>query len=224
MELSSSSDKPIGRTGWDVLASSRFFILAGLVLVLLLVLSIAYPDGMRSIVQSVNGAIDAFQPYLLPLLAGAFLAHYVYDNYVAQYTLLLVWNGETARVGCYAFSKMHFMRVAKEHDPAPLMTTDFGSSIYLAKSYDALEQTIDFAYIHDAKLSPLEVFSNLASYHSLVKATSRLSLELAELKNLTEVKSVAIANDILQSEHEMLAQIIGLKNEAQEAVNDVQSS
>ena len=209
-----SSDPKVGRTGWDVLASSKLFFIFLLVAVGIVAFCYFSSDSLSEIAVSFDKFLNDNKYYLLSIVAGALLAKYVYEHYIISPVVVFVDNPELD-IACWRFSRSYFAKITKANDALNPLATSYGEPFYYAKSYDPLKHEIDLGYIHSRDVSPSWIYSVRENYYTFLKSLHESQVRSVLLEDAPFTEGVDISRKVIKSHLEKLSRILGIDDSIQ---------
>jgi len=170
----------VGRTGYDVLAGSKLFILLIFLFVLAMACLIMWPDAVVSAVNSAISVASDNSSFLIPIVLGWWCGRYIFRRWIQKDIIILVEPLKEPSY-CVRMSDSTFARYTRKNgllNPEPTIS---GRVMYRAKSIDFENCLIDGGWIHERKTSPGLVFTRKSKYYDFLEGYRKARERVLEL-------------------------------------------
>lgn len=186
-----------GRTGWDFLVRSGPNILVIVVILALVVLAVANPGALDSLIAWVReNAV-----YAMPLILGFLFGRHLYRRYLRQYVIVQVEDPEHNVQAEYEVSRQRFESFHPTDGIVRPVSTMAGIPLYRMLEFDPLTMEGRAAWCHDPDTDLSAVLLIRERWESLVKHDHDATLRAEELATLAYAESYRhgreLANDLL---------------------------
>lgn len=197
----------VGRTGYDVLASSKLFLFLFLLFIVGIVVLILFPDMVVAAVNGIIDTISANTSYFIPIVLGWWCGRYIYRRWIQHDVIVLVEPLKEPSY-CVRMSDLTFAVFTRKNgllNPEPTRT---GGVMYRAKSIDYEKKEIDGGWIHEKKTSPGMVFTRKSKYYDFLEGYRKAKERVLELTDTPFVEGTDYGMKFVRKNIELQESVI----------------
>ena len=206
-----SESTAVGRTGWDILVSSKKY-LYGLIAftvigtMLIALVAMGYLPVMEQLV------IEYWPVLISPAIGFVAASETVKRLYMRTGVVVLVVNTQEMTLELYIIPEETYKLMNPVGNTVVFKTT-FGRLVYLARDINWNNMTIDYGWIHSANNA--EVLVNLDLYNEWMYTLEDTQLENMRIKHHPHVIAAAMSRKFIESILDDLARVLNLTDASQ---------